>query len=113
MSFLGGLFGGGSTTTTVSNNAQITVSPNIQNTIINDDSRLQGLVDAIVQNGNQQIQVTALQAEATLEAAQAQQKTAEATSSALTAGLTRAAIIGAVATLAVNFGPKLLPKLVR
>lgn len=110
LSFLGG---GGSTTTTVQNSSTITVNPEITNTIINDDSRLQGLVDAIVKNGDQQIAITAVQAQATLAAAQAQSKSADTEAQALTAGLTRAAIIGALATLAVNFGPKLLPKLAR
>lgn len=66
-----GVFGG-SSSSNQSTNVSVTVNPEITNTIINDDSRLQALVDAVV-GGNAEARVVALaSAQANVEIAKAQ-----------------------------------------
>lgn len=96
---MGGIFGGGggsSSSTTVSSNVSVTVNPEIKNTIINDDSRLQAMVDAIV-GGNEDARTVAMaSAQATVEVAKAQAAQSEANTEKIAAVVQNAAITAVV-----------------
>lgn len=99
MGALGGLLGGGggsSSSASASTNVSVTVNPEIKNTIINDDSRLQSMVDAIV-GGNEDARAVALaSAQATVEVAKAQVAQSEANTEKIAAVVQNAAITAAV-----------------
>lgn len=100
MGWLSNLFGGGGEqSTVVSTTTTVEVKPEITNVVLNDDSRLQGLVSVLTEQGERSNVVALMQAKATVDAAAAQRSSSEASAAALTTGLTRAAIIGAAATI--------------
>ncbi|WP_341894309.1 hypothetical protein [Ferrovibrio terrae] len=98
MSSVFGGGGGGGQTTTVSNSTTVTVNPEITNTIINDDSRLQALVDTLAAGNADQRQALTMQAEAAVELARAQAAVAEKN-----AGTISDTIKSAVLTAVIGF----------
>lgn len=82
----------------MSNTTNVTVNPQIENKvqIVNDDSRLQKLVDTLALGQQAAAQVGIIQAQATLKTAETAEKTAQLTEN----NIMRAALLGAVATIA-------------
>ena len=99
---MGGILGGGSkTTTTVSNNTTVNVAADITNTIVNDDSRLQALVDKLAEGNEDQRAVIMATAQAQVEVAKAQAAQAEANTEKITDTI-KSALITAVIGYAVT-----------
>lgn len=97
--------GGGSQSTSVQNQTTVTVNPTIESSveIHVDDSRLQKMVDAIVANGaaeteatQQHTAIAAVQAAAALKTAEVAERQTQITEN----NIMKAAMLGAVATVA-------------
>lgn len=101
MGLFSSIFGGGGSSTSVQNSTTVTVNPQIENKIqiVNDDSRLQKLVDNLALGQQAAAQIGILQAQATLKTAEVAERNQDLTES----NMMKIALIGGAFTLAAAF----------
>lgn len=105
---MSGLLGGGSSSSSSSStNVSVTVNPQISNTIVNDDARLQSLVDKLAEGNADQRAIIMATAEAQVEVAKAQAAQAAANTEKVTDTIKNAvmtAVIGFAVTQMLRRG---------